>query len=122
MTQPKSVLHNVCPCCGQQWALGRSKMDAKRLIYSFLTTNGTRKARLLECMADHFGEWIPRSGLVAAVYHDDPDGGPLGATESVAVALSQLRKKLAPLGLEIEGKSWCGSRLRWSRDKTGGNA
>lgn len=91
-------------------------MDAKRVVYGMLMTSEPQKARLLEYLVDHFGEWIPRVRLVSVLYGSRDDGGPLAADNVVATRLSSLRKKLAPVGLEIEGRSWRGSRLKWATD------
>lgn len=104
--------HETCPCCGQQWFPGRSKLDAKRLIYGLEIQSQT--FRLAEFLVDHFGEAVPTSRLVSVLYHDDSDGGPLTAGNVVAVRLSGLRKKLAPYGLLIEGRAWRGIRMKWA--------
>lgn len=110
----QALPHDVCPCCGQRWVMGRSKADAKRLVYGLILRAEPQQRRLLEILVDHFGEWIPRAQLAMLLYRNDPDGGPLAAEQVAATRLSQLRKKIAPYGLIIEGRSWHGTRLLWA--------
>lgn len=114
-----ALTHEACPCCGQPWFPGRSKMDAKRLIYGLDIQS--QSFRLAEFLVDHFGQAIPTSRLVSVLYHDASDGGPLNAANVVAVRLVGLRKKLTPYGLLIEGKSWRGIRMKWASGTPGGD-
>jgi len=91
-------------------------MDVKRRVYALRIQPQAR--RLLEFLVDHFGEYQSSERLVEALYANDGDGGPLGATNVVAQRLHGLRKTLAPLGLELEGRSHRGSRLKWASDTT----
>jgi hypothetical protein len=116
----EALPHEVCPCCGQRWAMGRSKVDARRLVYSLVKNGHSQEDRLLEVLVDHFGEWLSRDRLVEVIFSNRSDGGPLWAESSIATRLCRLRKRIAPYGLEIQGRSWHGSRLRWAPLPTAG--
>jgi DNA-binding response OmpR family regulator len=47
---------------------------------------------------------VKRAMLHGALWGEDPDGGPL--TDALAMHVSKLRKKLAPLDMEVECTEW----------------
>jgi len=106
-----AILDRECPCCGQSWSPGRSRLDARRLCQE-LTASSGQQALILKALLDYFGEWVPRDEMVRMVYRGD--GGPVTAAIVVAVNISRLRKRVAPFGLEIQGISRKGSRLVWA--------
>ena len=49
--------------------------------------------------------------LIDVVYGDDPEGGPLAASNCIRVMMCNLRRKLQRKGVYITGKCWQGYRL-----------
>jgi DNA-binding response OmpR family regulator len=47
---------------------------------------------------------VKRAMLYGAVWGDHPDGGPL--SDALAMHVSKMRKKLAPLDMEVECTEW----------------
>jgi len=45
----------------------------------------------------HRGRFVPTSELIAWLYADDPEGGPLSAINCVAVAVVRLRQRGVPI-------------------------
>lgn len=107
-------LVEICPCCGQSRPAGRTKADAKRLLANtslFAAVGQERK--LLDYFLFHFGEWVPRARQVDIAYEDDPSGGPENAAGVVGQVTHRIRRKVARLGLILEGRPRWGTRLRW---------
>lgn len=102
-----------CPCCGQDWpsALSLDTKTAKRLAAELVLHTSTQR-RVMGCLIARFGEFVPRVELIDAAYSDDPAGGPDNASNVIAVVVNQLRKKVGPFGLQIEGRPYYGSRLK----------
>jgi DNA-binding response OmpR family regulator len=105
-----------CPCCGEPWKPGKSKMDAKRLGLGL--TLAPQAFKIIDYLIDHFGECVHTDRLVSLLYHDRDDGGPITAANVVATRLTYLRDMVEPYGLEIEGKSWRGTRVKWRDEVT----
>jgi hypothetical protein len=102
-----------CPCCGQKWPLGRSKEDARRLLKE-VAWAGPVQILVIERLLKNFGGWVSRRDLIDAAFVDDPSGGPDDASNFMAVTVNRIRRRLRLFGLEIDGKAWYGSRLRWA--------
>jgi DNA-binding response OmpR family regulator len=110
----KPAPNSACPCCGQPWDAAGPKADARRSLFPLLDQISPQRARILEYLLDHFGEWSPRKKIADAIYADDVHGGPDNCDNVVAVQLMRIRHRIAPLGFVIESKSNYGSRLRRS--------
>jgi len=48
-------------------------------------------------LGTHRGRWVPAAELIAWLYADDPDGGPLTAINCVGVAVVRLRQRGVPI-------------------------
>ena len=44
---------------------------------------GRVERAVAECLARNLGKWVATERLVAAAYENDPNGGPVGASDSV---------------------------------------
>jgi two-component system OmpR family response regulator len=67
-----------------------------------------QEARILEILAHHPGFFISQDRVIMALYGDSE---PESATSAVRVAVFHLRKKITPLGCNIETKHGSGWRL-----------
>lgn len=85
-----------CPTCGQPMNAPRVPLEALRLVEF-----GKRKRRLVAALADAYPRAVNGAALLDAVYGDDPNGGPEAADMALRVLVSQLRKKLVPMGWTI---------------------
>lgn len=56
--------------------------------------------------------FLSRDRLADRVYADDPDGGPLGANDTVCTFVHKLRKVIAPHGFAIITSRHLGYRLQ----------
>ena len=99
----------ACPCCGSMMP-GRG--DPVEII-KYLPLGGNER-RICELLASNFGQWVPGPRLYGFVYNDRPDGGPLGASQCVSVSICHMRRRLAAVGLRIEGVGNRGRRMIWS--------
>jgi hypothetical protein len=109
----RSSIVDRCPCCGQEWAPGRSKEDARRVLKE-LAWSGPVQIRVFERLLLSFGSWVTRGDLIDAAFVDDPNGGPDNANNFMAVTVNRMRRRVRLFGFEIDGKAWYGSRLRWA--------
>lgn len=102
----------LCPCCGQD--LPPSLSLGKKTVAQFIEHMPVvgKERLILELLCKNFGISVARAEIINFLYGDDPGGGPDNAWNTVAVAVSKLRKKIAPHGLQIDGAPWRGSRLR----------
>lgn len=93
----------ICPCCRRPFEDDWVPIDALPAIF-----RGRVQSALLRHLIEHLGS--PRSvrQIAAAVYSDDPDGGPEFAEQSVQVMVSTMRRKMreSAVGWTIHGK--CG--------------
>lgn len=103
----------ICPCCGQQWPPGRTKNDAVKVLRELMWP-GPVQDKVITRLLRSFGEWVTRRDLIDAAYCEDPDGGPDSANSTMAVTINRIRKRVRLVGLELDGRSWAGSRLRWA--------
>lgn len=93
-----------CPCCGQplpKFEQLRVHRPARTAIRRGRTAQLTpTELRVLLVLMESRIE-LDRRSLISAVYADDPTGGP-DCEHSIYVHLAKLRRKLAPLGVEIK--------------------
>lgn len=81
----------TCPTCGQPMTAPRVPLEAL-LDLRF----GGRKRLLMEALVRAYPRAVSRDALVAALFGDDADGGPMTAETVISVYVCQLRKRLAP--------------------------
>ncbi len=95
----------LCPCCGSPVPqLPPAEQVARTLA-------GTQAA-VVRALAANFGDFVPTQRLIARVWADDPDGGPMAAQAVVANAIFRIRPKLAKQGLAVDGRQYLGYRVR----------
>ena len=70
-----------------------------------------RHRQVLKILIDAHGRYVPAARVAELVYADDPDGGPLGAVDIVSAFAHHLRRKMRPLGWNIESKRFAGYRI-----------
>lgn len=85
-----------CPTCGQPVA--GSRMPVEMLLEMRI---GGKRRRLLTELVRAYPKPVTRDALIASLYGDDPNGGPLCAEEIINILVSHLRKQLGPLGWTI---------------------
>jgi len=71
----------------------------------------TVAARLATLLRGQAGRVVPYGELIDALYGDDPDGGPLYASNVLRVLASRLRHKGVPI------RTCWGHGLYWPRDE-----
>jgi len=72
---------------------------------------GVIERRVASALALRFGLWTDTSQLLRAAYGDFSDGGPDYAEGALKSACNNLRHKLRPHGLAIEGVPYHGRRM-----------
>lgn len=75
------------------------------------TPFGPIQRAIATLLAEHCGEWISTETLISVGYALDPNGGPEDAENSIKAHIHLIRRRLAPLGLQIEGRSYSGRRM-----------
>lgn len=65
-------------------------------VLSASPMRGRSKARLLARLKAGRGAVVTAEALLAALYGDDADGGPLDARKALAVLICQVRRRLPP--------------------------
>jgi len=98
----------ICPCCGRALTDRPAVQPIVDAVHA-----GPAERRLLDALVKRFGRWVPTPVLIDALYHDDADGGLLNAASMVSVLVHQMRPRLAPHGLTIEGIQHSGRRMTW---------
>lgn len=90
----------TCPCCGQPVAPGQFQ---SAVLSRTLGLTGVRAA-LVDALARSAGQWVPAQRIIAAMYADDPDGGPLTAESVLRSLSSRIRPALARAGYALEAR------------------
>lgn len=85
----------LCPCCGQRLAT-TAKFSA---LYHVRTTPGQRA--ILLAMASAFPKDVPYHQLAKAMWTSRGKSRPAGDWRCMKVQISQLNKKIEPLGYKI---------------------
>lgn len=92
-----------CPCCGQPYPLETGKLsylDSYRIV-----SNGIEAVTLTPTQYKIMLGVRQRSRsldeLVNYIYGERPDGGPVTARNCLAVIMSKLNARLAPLGVRV---------------------
>lgn len=75
------------------------------------TPFGPIQRAIATVLAEHCGEWISTETLISVGYALDPNGGPDDAEKSIKAHINLIRRRLAPLGLQIEGRAYSGRRM-----------
>lgn len=70
--------------------------------------------QIFRLMHDRWGEPARRQAIIAALYGDDPNGGPDDAVRVIDQFIFKLRKKLSPLGINVITHSGFGWSLAMS--------
>jgi len=91
----------ICPCC-------------KRPISLQIKVGGQKRQRLFDYIFAHSGG-ATSNQLMNLIYADDPDGGPENPNV-ISVMVSQINKKLKPLGYAIRGSGGPGSTYAVRRE------
>jgi hypothetical protein len=97
----------LCPCCNQPV----TRPDPLKLIQHADLAGVCRIVAMH--LARHFGQPVLIDAVVEEVYSGVRDGGPQDGRESVRQITHQLRGKLAPFGLRIEGRGGRGRSGSW---------
>jgi DNA-binding response OmpR family regulator len=99
-----------CPCCGQPVETVRNPATVLALL-----PLSPQRRRLLDKLANRFGQFVTRQDLVNAIYADDVNGGPETADNHVSVMVHQLRKLMrdTPLLIDANVGGHGGYRLVW---------
>lgn len=102
-----------CPCCNQPLPDTDVRWDPRTRVLArkgeAVKLSGIQ-ARVFDVLWRAQPERVPTKSIFERVYADDPDGGP-ESPNIVAVVLCRVRKMVAPLGVEIKGRSWDGSKV-----------
>lgn len=97
-----------CPQCG--FPLETRSIDVTMIIDRMPLGRVAR--RILTYLAKRFGCWVSGQDLAAYVYADR-DGGPLDTAVSITNSLRFVKKRLANVGLWVQGRPRWGRRLLW---------
>jgi DNA-binding response OmpR family regulator len=74
-------------------------------------TMGPVERRVAVALARRFGEWTTTEHILQAAYADRADGGPISARNTLSVTVHNLRQKLRPERLTIQGAPYSGRRM-----------
>lgn len=88
--------------------------DVQRLAIAW-KGRGTLKQRIIERLAKSFDRFVTMEMVIAALYSDRPDGGPVAANRGIAVFVCEMRKQLVPFNLHIESHQYDGYKLTWAK-------
>lgn len=91
-----------CPCCGQETAAVRMPITSLREA-----PLSHQQRTIVDTLARAYPRTLPVEALIAALYDDDPDGGPLDPKRIIAVQIFRLRQLLPSYGWTIPS-SVCG--------------
>lgn len=86
----------TCPCC--RGFIG----EAAPLSFARDAVVGGLQLKIFDELSARKGRSLRMSELIDRCYADDPNGGPEDPANSITVTIFKLRKRLAPLGWEIE--------------------
>lgn len=93
-----------------EWERHRIDLDRYRCGWHPL---GKLECRLLQCLFDNFGQTMTHERLTDAQYHDDIDGGPLGARMANVERVKMLRRKLESTAFRIVSVYGVGYYIDW---------
>ena len=98
----------VCPKCETRWTAGVSVDPARHAVSWDGRTVALKRmeARLLGALVGGYGRVVSREALVAALWGDDPDGGPECAMNGISVLMHGLRRRLASAGFPGAVRTW----------------
>lgn len=97
----------VCPCCGS--AVQRLPPANVGAFVSF----GYNQKIIFDFLAKRFGRWTEQRQLIDAVYGNQRSGGPTNAHHVFRVTLTNMRAKLKPYRMGIEGNQAGRYRMHW---------
>ena len=72
---------------------------------------GKVERRIANLLAQRFGLWVSTVALVEAAYGLDANGGPEDAFNTVKAHVHNIRRKIAPYRLAVEGRQMVGRRM-----------
>jgi hypothetical protein len=72
---------------------------------------GLRMRRAATCLSQRLGYWVTTERLIISVYGDLDE--PEDAKACIKAMTNELRKRLGPHGLTIEGRAYLGRRMAW---------
>jgi hypothetical protein len=98
-----------CPCCGAAHA---ARVDPA-VIVAGIPLSALRR-RLCEILLAQFGTFVATERLAAAMYADDPNGGPDDAAGVARQLVYKLRPGLLARGLALESANDAGYRMCWA--------
>lgn len=103
----------ICPCCGSEV----DKPDPEQLLDFYMFPRLMRRAVGYLAQPRRFGRWVEYNHLVAHVYAEHVDGGPLTAKNSIHVRVHELLPRFKKTAFVLErggkGRNGQGIRLRW---------
>lgn len=91
-----------CPCCARE--MGKPDLEAIIDWYDI----PPQEEAILRTVWKGRGMPVPNERIIAAIYADDPEGGPapVAAYTALKVAMSHLRKRLELSGVKIENAGY----------------
>lgn len=92
----------ICPCCGQELPAG-FVAPREELVGRLQTSSWVFRA-IVQRLAWRPGLKITCAELADYVYRDDPEGGPVRATDSIKEIVSRYRHELEPLGWALRSR------------------
>lgn len=108
MNQPSSLERQMIASFSE----GSKVRQTKAALLKIALTKIER--RICEVLVTHLGNWVPHDRIVAYVYSDHADGGPLSAENVISVTMVKLPDKLIPHGFRIESQAGAGRRMLWT--------